>query len=74
MQVNLINQNNRVIHVADGIIDDVEEYIRSTFNRFPYHLYGTWITRKDISIRDNYCFVTIQRELVRNDIVAYEYY
>ena len=73
MQVNLINQNNRVIHVADGPIDDVEEYIRSTFNRFPYHLYGTWITRKDLSMQDDYCFVTIQRELTRNDIVN-EYY
>lgn len=73
MQVNLINQNNRVIHVADGIIDDVEEYIRSTFNRFPYHLYGTWITYKELFTNDDYCFVKIQRERIRNDLVENGY-
>lgn len=73
MEVKTINQNNRVIHVADGPIDEVEEYIDGIFNRFPYHLYGTWITRKELSTKDNYCFVAIQRELTRNDLVENSY-
>lgn len=69
MQVNLINEHDKIIHVADGTESEVEEYINSIFNRFPPRLYGTWITRKELSIKDDYCFVTIQRAIVRNDLI-----
>ncbi len=73
MQVNLVEKGNKIIHVADGALNDVEQYINSIFNRFPPRLYGTWVTRKELSMKDDYCFVTIQRAIVRNDLVSLDY-